>query len=114
MSVLGRMTIGNALGFFLLGTGMIFVPLHAPEIFISDDFSKLSRSTLWLNFMGWVNGTLGGFYLVKNAVVPQIIRILEWRPVSPKELLNGQLLRPAMKIYTEVESRESLGEEQVA
>lgn len=108
------MTIGNALGFFLFGTGMIFVPLHAPEIFITDDFSKFSRSTLWLNFMGCVNGTLGGFYLVKNAVVPRVIRILEWRPISPKELLSGQLLRPAMEIYTEVESRESLGEEQVA
>ena len=114
MFVLGRMTIGNALGFFLLGTGMILVPLHAPEMFGADDFSKFSRSTLWFSFMGWVNGTLGGFYVIKNAVVPQIIRMLEWRPVSPKELLNGQLLRPAREIYAEVESSESLGEEQVA
>ncbi|MEO6993284.1 MAG: hypothetical protein ABI273_06625, partial [Lacunisphaera sp.] len=50
------MTIGNALVFFLLGSGMILLPAHAPEFFTADELSQLSRSALWLSFMGWLNG----------------------------------------------------------
>jgi hypothetical protein len=108
------MTIGNALAFFLLGSGMIFLPTHAPELFAVDDLSQLRGSALWLNFMGWVNGVLGGFYLTKNVVVPRILRLLEWRPASTRELITAQILRPAIKIYGEIESGENLREERLA
>jgi hypothetical protein len=108
------MTIGNALGFFLLGSGMIFLPTHAPEFFPADDLSQLSRSVLWLNFMGWVNGGLGGFYLTKNALVPRILHLLEWRPANTRELITAQILRPAIEIYGEIESGENLREERLA
>ena len=108
------MTTGNALAFLLLGSGMIFVPTHASELFTVDDLSQLGGSALWLNFMGWVNGVLGGFYLVKNAVVPRILHLLEWRPASTRELITAQILRPAIEIYGEIESGENLREERVA
>jgi len=106
------MTIGNALAFVLLGSGMILLPMHAPELFAANELSTFTQSALWLNFMGWVIGILGGYYLIKQAVVPQVIRILAWRPASPQELLDGQILRPAMEIYAE--SRKGLREEQAA
>ncbi len=108
------MTIGNALGFFLLGSGMILLPTHAAEFFTAADLAKLSRSVLWLNFMGWVNGVLGGFYLTKHAVVPRILHMLEWRPASTRELITAQILRPAIEIYGEIESHKNLREERVA
>lgn len=108
------MTIGNALAFFLLGSGMIFFPTHAPELFTVDDLYQFSGRALWLNFMGWVNGVLGGFYLVKNVVVPRILRLLEWRPVSPRELITARILRPAIEIYGEIESGENPGKERLA
>lgn len=114
VSVRHRMTIGNALAFFLLGSGMIFLPAHAPELLVANDLSQFSRSALWLNFMGWVNGGLGGFYLAKNAVVPRILRLLEWRPAHTRELITAQILRPAIEIYGEIESGENLREERLA
>jgi hypothetical protein len=108
------MTIGNSLAFFLLGVGIIFLPAHASELLAPGELSQLGRSALWLNFMGWVNGGLGGFYLTKNALVPRILRILEWRPASTRELIKAQILRPAIEIYGEMESGENLREERVA
>ena len=108
------MTIGNALAFILLGWGMIFLPTHAPELFTMEDFSQVSGSALWLHFMGWLNGVLGGFYLVRNVVVPRILRLLEWRPAGTRELITAQILRPAIKIYEEIESGENLREERLA
>ncbi|MEO6996257.1 MAG: hypothetical protein ABI273_21820, partial [Lacunisphaera sp.] len=98
----------------LLGSGMILLPAHAPEFFTADELSQLSRSALWLSFMGWLNGALGGFYLAKNAVVPRILGLLEWRPASTGGLITAQILRPAIDIYGKIESGENLREERLA
>ena len=55
-----------------------------------------NTSALWLQAMGWVNGTIGGFYLLKLEILPFIAQVLAWRPAPLPELLPAEVLRPAL------------------
>jgi len=97
------MHIGNILGFGLLGLGMIFFPSVAPDLFPPEAGTGANLSGLWLQFMGWVNGAVGGVLWVRHTLVPRMTQLLAWRPAVVKELLPADLLRPALRIYGEIE-----------
>jgi hypothetical protein len=108
------MHLGHALGFCLLGLGMIFMPALAPDFFPPDAATGWSLSALWLKFMGWINGCLGCGLTLRYHVLPWVLQVLAWRPTVPAELHPAELLRPAMEIYEELEAGEQEGGQSAA
>ena len=65
-SVPTDMTTSHALGFALLGMGMIFLPAYAPESFLAKAMDGSNTSTLWLELMGGMNFLLGMITALRN------------------------------------------------
>ena len=108
------MNIGNALGFCVLGLVMALLSTYVPDLFPPDKYGTVGGSGMWMNFMGCLNASLGGIFLMREVVVPQILRLMAWRPASPREMLTNELLRPALNIYSKLESADGLQEERAA
>src|SRR3954468_18488161 len=89
------MTNVHAYGFLVFGGLLHLLPLVAPGDFPANSVDGANTSALWLQLMGWVNGVIGAFYLIRLDVVPFIAHVLTWRPAPLPELLPGNVLRPA-------------------
>jgi hypothetical protein len=90
------MTTTNAIGFFLLGTAMIFVPALAPGFFAVTNIYGYNTSALWLEVMGSFNSFLGLVVLVLR--LPEFtVRLMAWRLRTVERIAPAVLLRPAMR-----------------
>lgn len=90
------MTSLYAYGFLVLGGALHLLPLVAPAHFPPNSIDGANTSALWLQLMGWVNGVIGAFYLLRLEILPGIAQVLAWRPTPLPELLPDNLLRPAL------------------
>ena len=76
------MNESNALGFLLLGLGMLWLPALAPGLIPPSPVFGTSTRELWLVFMGTLNTLLGACVLGWGAIL-QAWRIPAWlEPVS--------------------------------
>lgn len=98
------MTTLHSYGFLVLGGMLHLLPLVAPAQFPPNSLDGANTSALWLQFMGWVNGSIGTAYLGLLELLPFVAQVLAWRPVLPLEMQPAELLRPAMDFYKEIES----------
>lgn len=92
----------NAFAFSLLGTLMGFLPALLPSYFPSAGMAGSSASELWLEFMGFLQGSLGTFYIVRNEIVPLLLRALAWGIPTfglPDRPQAGVILRPTAADY---------------
>jgi hypothetical protein len=99
--VIGGMTNLHAYGFLVFGGLLNLLPLAAPAHFPPNSIDGANTSALWLQVMGWVNGTIGAFYLIRLDVVPFIAQVLAWRPAPLEEFLPVEVLRPALALRTQ-------------
>lgn len=91
------MTNVHAYGFLVFGGLLHLLPLVAPAHFPANGIDGANTSALWLQMMGWVNGVIGAYYLIRLDVIPFVSQVLAWRPpVEVPELLRGEVLRPAL------------------
>ena len=90
------MTNVHAYGFLVFGGLLHLLPLVAPAHFPPNSVDGANTSALWLQVMGWVNGVIGAFYLIRLDMVPFVAHVLAWRPEPLPELLTGTVLRPAL------------------
>lgn len=90
------MTNVHAYGFLVFGGLMNLLPLAAPAHFPPNSIDGANTSALWLQAMGWVNGVIGSFYLIRLDVVPFLAHVMAWRPAPLPELLPENMLRPAL------------------
>ncbi len=86
------MTWRNAVGFLLIGLGMLWLPDMAPGLFAGPTAFGTSTRELWLLFMGTLNAALGGGVLGWRAV-RQAWRIPVWLQPVPE---SRPRLRPAL------------------
>jgi hypothetical protein len=63
------MNESNALGFLLLGLGMLWLPVLAPGLVPPSPLWATSTRELWLLFMGTLNTALGGGVLGWQAML---------------------------------------------
>ena len=101
------MTTSNALGFFLVGIAMFFVPALLPDSFAVRALDGSSTSALWLGVMGLFKAAMGIFYVARNEAVPFAVRLMTLRfpvfkPVS--RVLPELLLRPLRDGYLSTSS----------
>lgn len=73
------MTTLNALGFFLLGIAMLFLPVLAPTFFVANSPDGSNTSALWLAMMGLFQGSLGTFFIFRNEGMPLAVRLMTLR-----------------------------------
>ena len=107
------MHLGNTLAFCVLGLGMIFLPALVPDFFPPAAATGYNLSGLWLRCMGWVNGLVGCGLLLTHHVLPRVVQMMAWRPELP-EMRPTEILRPAIKIYEDLEAGEREGGQQSA
>ncbi len=93
------MTWRNALGFLMLGVGMLGLPAVAPGLVAAHGLYGTSTRELWLLLMGAVNVSLGsgvlGWQILKLAA--RIPALLVPAPVplpQPRPALRPALRRP--------------------
>jgi hypothetical protein len=101
------MTTSNALGFFILGITMFFVPAILPDCFAVRALDGSSTSALWLGAMGLFEATMGMFYIARNEAVPFAVRLMTLRlPVfkPARQALPELLLRPLRESYLSASS----------
>jgi hypothetical protein len=101
------MTNLHAYGFLVFGGLLNLLPLAAPAHFPPNSVDGANTSALWLQVMGWVNGTIGAFYLIRLDVVPFVAYVLAWRPTPLRELLPENVLRPALAMRSRQGREES-------
>ncbi len=94
------MTNIHAYGFLVFGGALHLLPLLAPANFPPNSIDGANTSALWLQTMGWVNGVIGAFYLIRLDVVPFVASVLAWRPAPLPEFLPEEMLRPGMRLQT--------------
>lgn len=95
------MTNVHAYGFLVFGGLMHLLPLAAPAHFPPNSVDGGNTSALWLQAMGWVNGVIGAFYLIRLDVLPFIAQVMAWRPAPLPELLPENMLRPALALHSQ-------------
>ena len=97
------MTTLNALGFFLLGIAMLFLPVLAPAYFVANAPDGSNTSALWLGLMGLFQGLMGTFFIFRNEGVPFAVRVMTLRipTFRPAERRSapGFVLRPLQAGY---------------
>jgi hypothetical protein len=106
----GDMTTLNALGFFLLGVAMMFLPAVAPAYFTASALDGSNSSALWLNVMGLLQGSLGTFFILRNETTPLIIRLMTLRfpTLKPAErTAAGFIMRPLQGGYMDGQSNDN-------
>lgn len=84
----------NAMGFVVCGFAMAMLPFVAPHYFPAGTMPG-GTSTIWMEFMGWVNGLLGGAYLAVMRV-GALLRRLAWNPPVDRVALDSKIARPAL------------------
>jgi len=90
----------NAIAFSLLGSLMGFLPALWPAYFAVTGISGADNSELWLEFMGIVQGSLGTFYIIRNEILPMLLRITAWTFPKPADQPQpGVILRPVSVGY---------------
>jgi hypothetical protein len=94
----GGMTNLHAYGFLVFGGMLHLLPLMAPAHFPPNSIDGANTSALWLQVMGWVNGSIGTVYLLRLEILPFIAQVLAWRPAPLGELLPDNVLRPALAL----------------
>jgi len=104
------MTTLNALGFFLLGIAMLFLPVLAPGYFVATAPDGSNASALWLNIMGLFQGSMGSFFIFRNEGMPLAVRLMTlrlptFRPAE-RETAPGFVLRPLQAGYMGAQSSE--------
>jgi hypothetical protein len=104
------MTTLNALGFFLLGIVMAFLPVLVPGYFIANAADGSNTSALWLGVMGLSQGFMGTFFIMRNEAIPLAVRLMTLRLPSFKpaerSTVPGFLLRPLQNSYMTGQSNE--------
>jgi hypothetical protein len=97
------MTTLNALGFFLLGIVMIFLPVLAPGYFIANATDGSNTSALWLGIMGIFQGFMGTFFIFRNEAMPLAVRLMTLRlpafKPAERRVASGFILRPLQNGY---------------
>lgn len=105
------MTTLNALGFFLLGIAMLFLPVIAPAYFIANAPDGSNTSALWLGLMGLFQGSLGTFFILRNEGVPLAVRLMTLRlPTlrpADRRAIPSFVLRPLQGGYMAGQSNEN-------
>ena len=92
------MTNLHAYGFLAFGALLRLLPLAAPGQFPPNSIDGANTSALWLQLMGWINGLIGTFYLLRLEILPFVAQVLAWRPTALPELLRENILRPALAL----------------
>ena len=103
------MTACNAIAFSLFGLVMGFLPAIFPAYFPPTGVQDTSTSALWLEFMGTIQGFLGVFFGLRDAVLPSTVRlIIAWTTRAPLVLQPQPaiLLRPMAVGYLRNADRE--------
>ncbi|HVU17911.1 MAG TPA: hypothetical protein VHD32_13375 [Candidatus Didemnitutus sp.] len=85
----------NAMGFVICGFAMAMLPFVAPHYFPAGSMPG-GTSTIWVEFMGWVNGLTGGVYLACERLGALIRRQLAWQPPVERVPLHSKIARPAL------------------
>jgi hypothetical protein len=96
------MTTLNALGFFLLGLAMIFLPVLMPAYFVAKAMDGSNTSGLWLGVMGLFQGSMGVGFIIRNEAAPLAIRLMTLRlpTFKPAERVSpAVILRPLRAGY---------------
>jgi len=91
------MSTHNALGFFILGLVMMFLPALLPAYFMVKAMDGSNTSELWLCLMGGLQGALGISCIIRNEAVPFAIRLMTLRlpTLTPAERnAPALILRP--------------------
>lgn len=104
------MTTLNALGFFMLGIVMIFMPVLIPDYFVADAVDGSSTSALWLGVMGMFQGAMGTLFILRNETLPLLVRLMTLRlpTFKPAERIAPALiLRPVQGGYAGNQSQHS-------
>jgi hypothetical protein len=75
----------NALGFLALGSMMNALPAIAPALVDRGGvvIADLSPSALWLHLMGFVIGTIGGSWVLRDAFAQVTFRPVSTRVARP-------------------------------
>ena len=74
------MNTGNALGFLIFGFVMAILPTMEPQWFPATGFDGSSARALWLELMSFVQGAVGGSYLISRWLVPAVVRAAAYLP----------------------------------
>jgi hypothetical protein len=86
----------NAIGFVICGLVMGMLPFVAPHYFPVGTMPG-GTSTLWVEFMGWVNGLIGGTYLLMERGLAFLHRQLALNAALQKAIVEqAKILRPAL------------------
>jgi hypothetical protein len=76
------MTTTNALGFIVLGLGMLLVPADIPQLFPINAGDGSSTSALWLELMGPLQFLLGLAVAGRNEAIRLQAAIEGWDPLG--------------------------------
>ncbi len=76
------MTTNNAIGFILLGLGMIFSPAELPQLFPVNAGDGSCTSALWLEVMGPMNCLIGLTVAAHNETIRLRALIETWDPLG--------------------------------
>jgi len=82
VAVTQGMTTTNALGFMVLGLGMIFAPAEAPQLFPVNAGDGSCTSALWLELMGPLQFLLGLGVAARNEAIRLQAAIESWDPLG--------------------------------
>ncbi|MEJ1972588.1 MAG: hypothetical protein WDM96_09055 [Lacunisphaera sp.] len=76
------MTTNNAIGFILVGLGMIFAPAEWPQFFPTNAGDGSCTSGLWLGVMGSLNFLIGLAAAAHNETIRLRTFIETWEPLG--------------------------------
>jgi hypothetical protein len=100
----GIMSTLNAIGFVICGLVMAMLPFMMPHAFPAGSLPG-GTSTLWVEFMGWVNGLIGGMFLVIERGLVFVRHQLVWNGIPPDAVVDeSKIVRPALPLVLPVES----------
>ena len=81
----------------------MFLPALAPVYFPASAIDGSNTSALWLGFMGFLQSTLGAWFMLRNEAVPMAVRLMTLRlpTFKPAErAARGLVLRPLRGSYS--------------
>ena len=89
---------------------MLFLPVLAPGYFVANAPDGSNTSALWLGVMGFFQGVMGTFFILRNEGVPLAVRLMTlrlptFRPAERSSVPNF-VLRPLQAGYMGAQSNE--------
>lgn len=88
----------HAVLFFFLGVIMWFAPAVVPGFFPPSHLDGANTSALWLQLMGWLNGSIGICYLTHFEIVPFLRQSGQLLLQLDEEVVATGILRPVLSL----------------